>query len=39
LDELVGMARENDLKIMPLCPYAKHQFDKDHSIHDVLKKD
>ncbi|HLS29628.1 MAG TPA: GNAT family N-acetyltransferase [Flavobacteriaceae bacterium] len=32
----VEYARENDLKIIPLCPYAKSRFDKDESIRDVL---
>lgn len=32
----VEYARGNDLKIIPLCPYAKARFDKDDSIRDVL---
>lgn len=32
----VEYARENNLKIIPLCPYAKSRFDKDKSIGDVL---
>ena len=32
----VAYARENDLKIIPLCPYAKSRFDKDKNIGDVL---
>ncbi len=32
----VDYARKNDLKIIPLCPYAKSRFDKDKSIADVL---
>lgn len=32
----VEYARENNLKIIPLCPYAKSRFDRDQSIHDVL---
>ncbi|MEO5790075.1 GNAT family N-acetyltransferase [Gelidibacter sp.] len=32
----VDFARENDLKIIPLCPYAKSRFDRDKSIGDVL---
>lgn len=32
----VEYARENQLKIIPLCPYAKSRFEKDSSIHDVL---
>ncbi|WP_299454336.1 GNAT family N-acetyltransferase [uncultured Microscilla sp.] len=37
LDALVEMARNKGIKMMPLCPYAKSVFDKDDSIHDVLK--
>lgn len=32
----VAYARDNDLKIIPLCPYAKSRFDRDKSIGDVL---
>lgn len=34
--EGVDYARKNDLKIIPLCPYAKSRFDRDESIRDVL---
>ncbi|MBZ0361921.1 N-acetyltransferase, partial [Acinetobacter baumannii] len=27
-----------DVKVIPLCPYAKSVFDKDPSIGDVLRK-
>ena len=37
LDVLVEFAREKNIKIIPLCPFAKSQFDKDPSIRDVLK--
>ena len=37
VDFAVNWARENDVKILPLCPFAKAQFDKDESIRDVLK--
>lgn len=37
LDRIVAYARENDIKIMPLCPYAKSVFDKDPSLGDVLR--
>ena len=37
LDVIVDFARENELKIIPLCPFAKSEFDKDESIHDVLR--
>ncbi|MEM6524819.1 MAG: GNAT family N-acetyltransferase [Bacteroidota bacterium] len=32
----VEYARENELKILPLCPFAKSVFDKRQEIHDVL---
>jgi hypothetical protein len=32
----VDYARKNDLKIIPLCPYAKSVFDKEESLRDVL---
>ncbi|MDQ8006318.1 MAG: GNAT family N-acetyltransferase [Pedobacter sp.] len=32
----VAYARANQLKIMPLCPFAKSVFDKDGEISDVL---
>lgn len=32
----VGFARENNLKIIPLCPFAKSVFDKTGEIRDVL---
>lgn len=36
LDAAVAWARETGTKIIPTCPYAKAQFDKDKSIRDVL---
>lgn len=38
LDSLVAWARENNQKIIPVCPFAKAQFDKDPSLGDVLSK-
>ena len=32
----VDFAREKQIKILPLCPFAKAAFDKDSSIQDVL---
>ncbi|HEX8548731.1 MAG TPA: GNAT family N-acetyltransferase [Cytophagaceae bacterium] len=32
----VEYARDNAVKIMPLCPFAKKVFDTDDAIHDVL---
>lgn len=36
LMELVRYARENEIKVMPLCPFAKSVFDKKKEIRDVL---
>ncbi|HRP88867.1 MAG TPA: GNAT family N-acetyltransferase [Edaphocola sp.] len=36
LMEAVAFARKQNVKIIPLCPYAKSVFDKDESIRDVL---
>ena len=38
LDEAVAFARENNKKIIPLCPFAKKMFDRKEEIHDVLSK-
>lgn len=38
LYEIVAMAREKNLKIMPLCPFASAMFKKLTDIQDVLKK-
>jgi predicted GNAT family acetyltransferase len=37
LNAVVNLARERNIKILPLCPYAKSVFDKDLSIRDVLR--
>ncbi|WP_238385479.1 MULTISPECIES: GNAT family N-acetyltransferase [Acidovorax] len=36
LGALVQWARATGTKVVPLCPFAKAQFDKDASIRDVL---
>ena len=36
LNAAVDYARKNNLKIMPLCPYAKSVFDKYPDLADVL---
>jgi predicted GNAT family acetyltransferase len=36
LIEVVNYARENKIKIIPLCPFAKSVFDKIEEIRDVL---
>ena len=37
LDRIVAHTRENQLKVLPLCPFAKSVFEKDASIRDVLR--
>lgn len=32
----VDWARKNDLKILPLCPFAKNLIDRDPDLQDVL---
>jgi predicted GNAT family acetyltransferase len=34
--QAVSYARENNLKILPLCPFAKSIFDKTKEIQDLL---
>jgi uncharacterized protein len=36
LMEVIKYARENKIKIIPLCPFAKSVFDKIEEIKDVL---
>ena len=36
LYKAVEYARENQMKIVPLCPFAKGSFDRDVNIRDVL---
>ncbi len=36
LNALVEWARGTGTRVMPLCPYAKAQFEKDASLRDVL---
>lgn len=33
--EAVKLAREKEVKILPLCPYAKKVFDSDDSLNDL----
>ncbi|WP_323127777.1 GNAT family N-acetyltransferase [Acinetobacter indicus] len=37
VEAAVNYAREQQIKIIPLCPYAKAAFEKDPSIQDVLQ--
>lgn len=36
VDAAVQHARKNNLKILPLCPFAKSVFEKTEAYHDVL---
>lgn len=36
LMEIVKMAREKKIKILPLCPFAKSVFEKNAEINDTL---
>lgn len=36
LYKAVEHARDNNMKIVPLCPFAKASFDRDVNIRDVL---
>lgn len=38
LYKIVEMAREKNIKILPLCPFANAMFKKLEDIQDVLKK-
>ena len=38
LYKIVEMAREKEIKILPLCPFANAMFKKLDDIQDVLKK-
>ena len=37
IHKAVVFARENNIKIMPICPFAASVFQKDESIRDVLR--
>ena len=37
VDEIVEFAREKNIKVMPLCPFAASVFQKNEEIRDVLK--
>ncbi|SPL70735.1 GNAT family N-acetyltransferase [Acinetobacter stercoris] len=36
LDQTIELARDKNVKIIPLCPFSKSEFEKDASIRDVL---
>lgn len=37
VEHTVKYAREHELKVIPLCPYAKSVIERDESLQDVLK--
>lgn len=37
LDSEVGYFKSHDIKIIPLCPFAKSDFIKNHEFNDVIK--
>ncbi|WP_130736060.1 GNAT family N-acetyltransferase [Flavobacterium sp. J27] len=37
LYKIIEMAREKNIKIIPLCPFASSMFKKNEEIRDVLK--
>jgi len=37
VETAVQFARDHDLKILPLCPFAKATIEKDESLQDVLR--
>lgn len=36
--EVINYARENELSVIPLCPFAKHEFEVNEAYQSVLKK-
>ena len=38
VEQAVLFARKNDLKILPLCPFAKSVFDKTPEFQDILSR-
>ncbi len=38
LKGIVDWARQEDRKIIPLCPYAKAQMERNEEYHDVIHK-
>lgn len=38
LEALTSWAREEGIKIIPLCPYAKAQMEKNPAYHDLIHR-
>jgi predicted GNAT family acetyltransferase len=37
VEHAINYARENELTVIPLCPFAKSIIERDESLQDVLK--
>lgn len=35
-DRAIAFAREKKIKVLPLCPFARAQFDKNPQLNDIL---
>lgn len=38
LDKAIAFARDKNLQVIPLCPFAKKMFERHEDIRDVLAK-
>lgn len=38
VEKVVSHARDHELKLIPLCPFAKSIIERDQSLQDVIKK-
>lgn len=38
VDQMVLVARDKGVKILPLCPYVKTHFEKNHDVYDDIRK-
>lgn len=38
VDQMVLVARDKGVKILPLCPYVKARFEKNHDVYDDIRK-
>ncbi len=36
VEHAIGYARENEFKVIPLCPFARSVIERDESLQDVL---
>jgi predicted GNAT family acetyltransferase len=38
VEQAISFARENELKVIPLCPFAKSVIERDPALQDVLRE-